>query len=209
MRLLHTSCDLPSSSVYSVEGARSNPMKACMDFKIYGERSMDTRSATSDHHNHRQMASHPPPYASLNRLAWSATVHCFTGCAIGEVLGLALATAFGWSALASIVAAVVLAFIFGYGFTLIPLLNSGMTCGAAVSLALAADTVSIIVMEVVDNAIMVVIPGAMAAGLTDSLFWGSLSVSLIVAFVAAYPVNRWLIARGRGHAVVHTHHSDH
>lgn len=169
---------------------------------------MDTGSAVSSHHDHHHhTAGHPPGSASLNRIAWSATVHCFTGCAIGEVLGLALATAFGWSALASIVVAVVLAFVFGYSFTLIPLLRSGLTLGAAVPLALVSDTFSITVMEIVDNAIMLLIPGAMAAGLTDPLFWGSLSVSLIVAFVVAYPVNRWLIARGRGHAVVHTHHS--
>ena len=171
---------------------------------------MDTGSAESSHHDHHHhTAGHPPGSASLNRIAWSATVHCFTGCAIGEVLGLALATAFGWSALASIVVAVVLAFVFGYSFTLIPLLRSGLTLGAAVPLALVSDTFSITVMEIVDNAIMLLIPGAMAAGLTDPLFWGSLSVSLIVAFVVAYPVNRWLIARGRGHAVVHTHHSGH
>jgi hypothetical protein len=171
---------------------------------------MDTGSAASGHHDHHHhTAGHPPGSASLNRLAFSATVHCFTGCAIGEVLGLAFATAFGWSALASIVVAVVLAFVFGYGFTLIPLLRSGMTLRAAVPLAVISDTVSIIVMEVVDNAIMLVIPGAMDAGLTDLIFWGSLSLSLIVAFVAAYPVNQWLIARGRGHAVVHQHHSGH
>lgn len=171
---------------------------------------MDTGSAASGHHDHHHhTASHPPASASLNRLAWSATVHCFTGCAIGEILGLALAMAFGWSALASIVVAVVLAFVFGYSFTLIPLLRSGLTLGAAVPLALIADTFSITVMEIVDNAIMLVIPGAMAAGLTDPLFWGSLIVSLIVAFVAAYPGNRWLIATGRGHAVIHQHHSGH
>jgi hypothetical protein len=181
-----------------------------MDIQRNGERSMDTGSAASGHQDrHHHMASYPPPSASLNRLALSATVHCFTGCAIGEVLGLALATAFGWSALASIAVAVMLAFAFGYSFTLIPLLRSGLTLGAAVPLALVSDTFSIAVMEVVDNAIMLVIPGAMVAGLTDPLFWGSLSVSLIVAFVAAYPVNRWLIARGRGHAVVHVHHSGH
>lgn len=157
---------------------------------------MDIGSAAPGHHDHHDHTGHPLASASLNRLALSATVHCFTGCAIGEVLGLALATALGWSALASIVVAVVLAFVFGYGFTLIPLLRSGLTLSAAVPLALAADTFSIAVMEVVDNAIMLVIPGAMAAGLTDPLFWGSLIVSLIVAFVAAYPVNRWLIAAG-------------
>ena len=144
--------------------------------------------------------------ASLNRLAWNATLHCFTGCAIGEVLGLALATALGWSTAASIVAAVVLAFVVGYAFTLVPLLKTGMRLTTAVSLAFAADTVSITVMELVDNALMLVIPGAMDAGLTKPLFWGSLAVSLAVAFVVAYPVNRWLIVGGPGHAAVHGHH---
>lgn len=143
---------------------------------------------------------------SLNRLAASATTHCLTGCAIGEVLGLALATALDWGNVASITLAVVLAFIFGYSFTMVPLLRTGIALGAAVGLALAADTFSIAVMELVDNAIVLVIPGAMEAGLADALFWGSLAFALGVAWVAAFPVNRWLIARGRGHAVVHQHH---
>ena len=147
-------------------------------------------------------------HPSLNRLAASATTHCLTGCAIGEVLGLVLATALGWGTVAAIVLAIVLAFVFGYALTLRPLLAAGLGLGAALRLALAADTVSIAVMEVVDNAIMLVIPGAMDAGLGDGRFWGSLALALAVAWVAAFPVNRWLIAQGRGHAVVH-HHMGH
>jgi hypothetical protein len=144
--------------------------------------------------------------ASLNRLAFDATVHCLTGCAIGEVLGLVIATALGWHDLPSIVLAVVLAFVFGYGLTIRPLLGGGIPFGEAARVAFAADTVSITVMEVTDNAIVLAVPGAMAAGLVDALFWGSLALSLVVAFVVAWPVNRWLISRGLGHAVVHRHH---
>jgi hypothetical protein len=144
--------------------------------------------------------------ASLNRLAFSATAHCLTGCAIGEVLGLVIATALGWGNAASIAIAVVLAFIFGYSFTLVPLLGAGIVLGTAIGLALAADTLSIVVMEIVDNTIILLWPGAMDAGLVDLLFWGSLAASLAIAFAAAFPVNRALIARGRGHAVVHAHY---
>ena len=143
---------------------------------------------------------------SLDRLAFSATVHCLTGCAIGEVLGLVIATQLGWHDAAAIALAIVLAFGFGYALTLRPLLGSGVAIRAALRLAFVADTLSITVMEIVDNAILLVIPGAMDAGITDALFWGSLAIALAVAGVAAYPVNRWLIARGRGHAVVHGHH---
>jgi Domain of unknown function (DUF4396) len=143
---------------------------------------------------------------SLNRLAFSATVHCLTGCAIGEVLGVIIGTALGWSDLATIALAVVLAFFFGYSFTSWPLLRSGMALGAVVPIALASDTVSIAVMEFVDNAILLVIPGAMDAGLDEIGFWASLAVALLIAGVVAYPVNRWLLARGKGHAVVHQHH---
>jgi len=142
---------------------------------------------------------------SLNRTAWSATLHCLTGCAIGEVLGMVIGTALGWGNGPTIALAVVLAFFFGYALTLRPLL-SAMSFAAAVRLALAADTASITVMEIVDNAIMLVVPGAMDAGLASVLFWASLAISLALAAVAAFPVNRWLIARGRGHAVVHAHH---
>jgi hypothetical protein len=142
----------------------------------------------------------------LNRLALSATVHCLTGCAIGEVLGMVIGTALGFSDVATIALAVALAFFFGYLLTSLPLLRAGMALGAVVPLALAADTVSIAVMEIVDNALMVAIPGAMDAGLGNLRFWGSLALALLVAGVVAYPVNRWLLARGRGHAAVHAHH---
>jgi hypothetical protein len=144
--------------------------------------------------------------SSLNRTAFSATLHCLTGCAIGEVLGIVIGTALGWSTVATIALAIVLAFFFGYGLTMLPLLRSGMALGAAIPLAFASDTLSITVMEIVDNLIIVVIPGAMDAGLGSLLFWGSLAFALAVAFVAAFPVNRYLISRGKGHAVVHKHH---
>jgi hypothetical protein len=136
----------------------------------------------------------------------SATLHCLTGCAIGEILGLVLATWWGWSNGPSIALAIVLAFVFGYSLTIIPVLRSGLVLKAAVGVALAADTVSILTMEIIDNAIMLVVPGAMQAGLTDWLFWGSLAFSLVVAFALTVPVNRALIARGKGHAVVHQYH---
>ena len=142
----------------------------------------------------------------LNRTAFSATLHCLTGCAIGEVLGVVVGTALGWSTVATIALAIVLAFFFGYGLTMLPLLRSGMVLGAALPLAFASDTLSITVMEIVDNLIIVVIPGAMDAGLGSLLFWESLAFALTVAFVAAFPVNRYLISRGKGHAVVHKHH---
>ena len=144
--------------------------------------------------------------ASLNRVAFSATAHCLTGCAIGEVLGMVIGTALGWSNFATIVLAVALAFFFGYSLTMLPLLRSGMALGAVLPLAFASDTISITVMEIVDNLIMLAVPGAMEAGPTSLLFWGSLAFALAVAFVAAFPVNRYLIARGKGHAVVHQHH---
>ncbi len=143
---------------------------------------------------------------SLNRLARQATVHCLTGCAIGEILGLVIATQLGWHDIASIALAIVLAFAFGYGLTLQPLLGSGIAVGTALRLAFAADTVSIVVMEIVDNGFVLAVPGAMDATITDLLFWASLIVSLVLAGLVAFPVNRWLIARGRGHAVVHGMH---
>lgn len=143
---------------------------------------------------------------SLNRLAAQATTHCLTGCAIGEVLGLVIANAAGWSVVPSIAIAVVLAFIFGYSFTLSTLLRGGVALLTALGIALAADSLSITVMEIIDNAIVLVWPGAMDAGLDTLLFWGSLAVALAVAWVAAFPVNWWLLKRGRGHALVHAHH---
>ena len=143
---------------------------------------------------------------SLNRLAASATTHCLTGCAIGEVLGVVIGTALGWSDFQTIAIAVVLAFFFGYLLTSLPLFRSGMTLREIVPIALAADTVSITIMEIVDNGVLLVIPGAMEAGLGDALFWWSLALALAVAWVITFPVNRWMIGRGRGHAVVHEHH---
>jgi Domain of unknown function (DUF4396) len=140
------------------------------------------------------------------RTAASATLHCLTGCAIGEVLGMVIGTALGWGTAATIVLAVALAFVFGYAFTLRGVLKAGLAFGAALQVALAADTLSITVMEIVDNAIMLIIPGAMDAGPASALFWGALAFALVVAFFAAWPVNRWLISRGRGHAVVHQYH---
>jgi Domain of unknown function (DUF4396) len=143
---------------------------------------------------------------SLNRLAFSATVHCLTGCAIGEVLGMIIGTALGWSDLQTIALAVALAFLFGYAFTSLPLLRSGMALSAVIPIALASDTISITIMEIVDNAIMLLIPGAMEASLDEIGFWAALAAALLIAGVAAFPVNRWLLARGKGHAVVHQHH---
>jgi len=136
----------------------------------------------------------------------SATLHCLTGCAIGEVLGLILATWWGWTNGPSIALAIVLAFAFGYSLTITPVLRSGLSLRQAVGVALAADTVSILTMEIMDNAFVLAVPGAMSAGLTDVLFWASLAGSLVVAFFVTVPVNRALIARGKGHAVVHQYH---
>jgi hypothetical protein len=159
-------------------------------------------------HDHRERhVGHAHGDTSLSRSAFQATTHCLTGCAIGEVLGMIIATALGWGNAASIAIAVALAFVFGYSLTLGPVLRAGVPFRRAVGLAFASDTVSITTMEIVDNAFILLVPGAIAAGLDDALFWWSLGVSLAVAFVAAFPVNRWLIARGRGHAVVHELHA--
>jgi predicted neutral ceramidase superfamily lipid hydrolase len=147
-----------------------------------------------------------PRGGSLNRVAFSATVHCLTGCAIGEIVGLAIATALGWGNLASIALAIALAFVFGYSLTLLPVLRAGVPLRRALPLAFASDTASISVMEAVDNGFILIVPGAMEATLGEALFWWSLLVGLVIAFFFAYPLNRWLIARGKGHAVVHAHH---
>jgi Domain of unknown function (DUF4396) len=144
--------------------------------------------------------------ASLNRSAFSATTHCLTGCAIGEVLGMVIATALGWGNVASIAISIVLAFFFGYALTLGPVLRAGVPPRRALSLAFASDTASITVMEITDNAFILLVPGAIDAGLGQALFWWSLGVSLLVAFVFAFPLNRWLISRGRGHAVIDEYH---
>ncbi len=150
--------------------------------------------------------AHAHPGPGLTRLAVSATVHCLTGCAIGEILGLVLATWWRWGDAPSIALAVGLAFLFGYSLTIAPMLRAGLPVRRAIAVALAADTLSIATMEIVDNAVVLAVPGAMDAGLADGLFWGSLLASLAVAFVVTVPVNRALIARGKGHAVVHEFH---
>jgi hypothetical protein len=144
---------------------------------------------------------------NTSRLALQATIHCLTGCGAGEVLGLAGGTALGLGNATTLVLGIVLAYVFGYGLTLVPLVRAGLPLLRASGITFAAETLSITTMEVVDNVVVVAIPGAMDAGLADILFWASLAVSLALAFVAAFPVNRWLISRGLGHAVVHGMHS--
>jgi hypothetical protein len=151
-------------------------------------------------HGHHEL---PTSGRELNGVAVSATLHCLTGCAIGEVVGMAIGTALGFSNWATVALAVVLAFVFGYSLTSLPLLRAGLTLAVVIPIALASDTFSIAVMELIDNAVMLIVSGAMEAGLGTLLFWGALSFALAMAFVAAVPVNRWLIARGRGHAAVH------
>ena len=157
-------------------------------------------SGHAHHHAHHEM---PTSGRELDAVAISATLHCLTGCAIGEVLGMVIGSAIGLSAWATVGLAVVLAFIFGYGLTSLPLLRAGLAFSAVVPIALASDTFSIATMEIVDNAIVLSIPGAFDAGVGDVLFWGSLAVALVIAGFCAFPVNRWLIARGKGHVAVH------
>ena len=156
--------------------------------------------AAQEHHHHHSM---PTEGAALTGVAISATLHCLTGCAIGEIAGMAIGTAAGFSNLGTVALSVALAFLFGYGLTSLPLLRAGLALSAVIPIALASDTLSIATMEAVDNAIVLAIPGALAAGLGSLLFWGSLSFSLVIAGAFAVPVNRWLIGRGKGHAVVH------
>ena len=157
-------------------------------------------------HEHRHEV-HPGGFAAVPwSVAASATLHCLTGCAIGEVLGMVIGTAAGLSNTATIVLSIALAFVFGYALTMRGVLRAGVGFGDALKVALAADTVSIGVMEIVDNAVVLTVPGAMEAGLTSWLFWASLAFSLVVAFVVTVPVNRWMIGRGKGHAIVHAYH---
>jgi len=156
--------------------------------------------AASHQHDHHAM---PSSGRELTGVAISATLHCLTGCAIGEIAGMAIATAFGWSNGPTIVISIVLAFVFGYSLTSLPLLRAGLALAAVVPIALASDTLSITTMELVDNAIVLAVPGALDAGLGDLLFWGSLAFALVVAGIFAVPVNRWLLARGKGHTAVH------
>lgn len=160
-------------------------------------------TATHDHHGH---AEHGAAGSDTNRMALSATLHCLTGCAIGEIAGLMIGTALGLATVPTIALAVGLAFLFGYALSTLPLLKAGLGAGAALSIVLAADTLSILTMEVVDNAVMAAIPGAMDAGLTNVVFWIAMMIALSVAFLAAYPVNRYLLQRGKGHALTHDYH---
>jgi hypothetical protein len=162
---------------------------------------VDSPTAGHDQHDHTAAAG-----SDLTRMAVIATLHCLTGCAIGEVLGMVIGTALGWGDWSTVALAVALAFVFGYAFTIGPVMRSGLSFRQAMPVALAADTVSITVMEIVDNAIILAVPGAMEAGLSSWLFWATLAVALAVAFVVTVPVNRWMIGRGRGHAVVHQYH---
>lgn len=148
-------------------------------------------------------------FSPLTRTAISATLHCLTGCAIGEVLGMMISAGLGWSNAVSIGVSVVLAFFFGYSLTIRPVLRAGLPFRRAARVALASDTASIATMEIVDNAFILIVPGAMATGLATGLFWWSLALSLVIAFVVTVPVNRWLIGRGKGHAVVHEFHNHH
>lgn len=181
--------------------------------------SLDLHHHHASHAHHRHCATSPGHatasvpahevsgnHGSLNRLAFSATLHCLTGCSIGEILGMVIGIALGFSAFATIALAITLAFLFGYAFTIWPLRRAGMSWKQAGMLALAADTASITIMEIVNNGVMLAIPGAMDASLGSAMFWGSMTFAIAIAGVAAFPVNRWLIARGRGHAIVHAHH---
>jgi hypothetical protein len=161
---------------------------------------MEAASQADAAHEHHAM---PAEGRALDLVALSATLHCLTGCAIGEIAGMVIGTAAGFSDWGTVALAVALAFVFGYALTSLPLLRAGLALGAVVPIALASDTFSIATMEVIDNVIMLAIPGAMGAGLTNTLFWGSLSVALVIAGAFAFPVNRWLIARGKGHVAVH------
>jgi hypothetical protein len=157
----------------------------------------------AEHAQHGQRAGHGP---STWRMAALATLHCLTGCAIGEVLGMVIGTAAGLGNTPTVVISIVLAFVFGYALTMRGVLRADLPLRQAVKVALAADTVSIAVMELIDNSVMVGVPGALDAGLADGLFWGSLAFSLVAAFVVTTPVNKWMIGRGKGHAVVHGLH---
>ena len=161
------------------------------------------------HHDHQHTATAPAPATATWGVAASATLHCLTGCAIGEVLGMVIGTSVGLHSAATVVLSVALAFLFGYALTMRGVLRAGVDVRTALKVALAADTVSIAIMELLDNAFILAVPGAMNAGLTSVLFWASLAGSLVVAFLLTTPVNRWMISRGKGHAVVHQYHHVH
>jgi hypothetical protein len=163
---------------------------------------METAARDHTHHEHHHQPM-PTSGRALDAVAFSATLHCLTGCAIGEITGMVIGTAIGLSDWETVGLAVALAFLFGYSLTSLPLLRAGLALSAVIPIALASDTISIGIMEIVDNAIILTIPGAMEAGLDSTLFWGSLAVALVIAGAFAFPANRWLIARGKGHVAVH------
>jgi hypothetical protein len=162
--------------------------------------------AEHEHHKHMDHASHAAPSSSLNAMAASATLHCLTGCAIGEILGLIIGTIFGLSIFVTITLAVLLAFLFGYTLSTLPLLKAGLSFSAALPVVFAADTLSIATMEIVDNLVMLMIPGALHAGLVDPLFWISMALALTAAYFVALPVNRYQLQKGKGHAIVMKYH---
>src|SRR5215216_6200736 len=168
--------------------------------RMHGSETGGHAHAQHGGHEHHEL---PTSGRALTDVAVSATLHCLTGCALGEIAGMAIGTALGFSNWGTVALAVALAFLFGYSLTSLPLLRAGFAIAAVIPIALASDTFSIAVMEIVDNAVVVAVPGALEAGLSDLLFWGSLAFALAIAFVAAVPVNRWLVARGKGHAAVH------
>lgn len=171
----------------------------------------DNGKLDKDHarHEHEHHHDHDHSGVAINKMAMSATLHCLVGCAIGEVLGLVIGTALGWSALGTIVLAVTLAFVFGFALSTLPLRRAGLGFAAALSIVFAADTLSIATMEIVDNAVMMIIPGAMSAGLVSPLFWVSMPIALTVAYFAAYPVNKYLLKKGKGHALVMKYYEGH
>jgi hypothetical protein len=162
---------------------------------------MEATPATEQEHAHGH-----GPGQSLNALALSATFHCLTGCVIGEVVGMAIGTAFGWSNLGTIAIAVGLAYVFGFTLTAMPLVKAGLAAGVVISTALAADTVSITIMEIIDNTFVALVPGAMDAGMGDLLLWASIAGGFVIAFPFAWFANRYMIVRGTGHALVHEYH---
>jgi hypothetical protein len=172
------------------------------------ELTMSTQSHDQAHHGHSPAGEHDhhAMNGNVNGMALSATLHCLTGCAIGEIVGLMIGTALGLSNVATIALAVALAFLFGYSLSTLPLLKAGLAVGTALSVVLAADTLSILTMEIVDNVVMAVIPGAMNAGLVNPIFWLGMMIALTAAFIAAYPVNRYLLQKGKGHALTHEYH---
>ncbi|WP_418962833.1 DUF4396 domain-containing protein [Streptomyces lavendofoliae] len=177
-----------------------------MDHSAHDHAGAHGHTAHHDHHGHGGHGGDGHPAGASWSTAAKATLHCLTGCAIGEILGMVIGTALLWGNVETMALAIALAFLFGYSFTLFAVRRAGLDLKSAIKVALAADTVSIAVMELVDNGIIAMVPGAMDAHLSDGLFWGALLGGFAVAFVITTPVNKWMIGRGKGHAVVHAYH---